>query len=89
MSRATEQAIADAIHAHLTDLRAGEEDPEDRKPGLLTAWVVMTECLTSNHTDDGSQIYRTGYICPDISPAQAVGAARNGLRSLEHDMSPE
>lgn len=88
MSRATEEAIHQAVAAHLKALRENEEDPEDREPGILTAWVVMTETLTPNHSEGGGQIYRTGYISPDISPSQAVGVARMGTRILEEDMSP-
>lgn len=88
MSKATERALHEAIAAHLAALREDHEDPEEREPGILTAWVVMTEVLTPNHTDDGDQIYRTGYISPDQSPSQAVGVARMGTRVLEEDMSP-
>ena len=88
MSKATERALHDAIAAHLAALRADEEDPDDRNPGILTAWVVMTEVITSNHTEYGDQIYRTGYISPDISPSQCIGVARQGIRILENDLSP-
>lgn len=88
MSKATEDAIHEAIAAHLTELRKNEEDPEDREPGILTAWVVMTETLTPNQSDGGAQIYRAGYICPEISPATSVGVARQGIRILEYDCSP-
>lgn len=88
MSKATERALHEAIAAHLAALREDQEEEEERNPGILTAWVVMTEVLTGSHSEDGGQIYRTGYISPDISPSQAIGVARMGSRILEYDMSP-
>lgn len=90
MSKATERALEEAIEAHILSERGEAEEEDDRHPGVLTAWVVMTECVLPSQGAEGETMYRVGYWCGrHASPAATVGVARLGLMELERDMTPE
>lgn len=86
MSKATLDALEEAIRAHVLDSLQEVEDPEDRDPGLLTTWVIFTEHRSNESGPEGEAVWNRGYITPEASPAQTVGCARLGIRELEFDL---
>lgn len=87
MSRATLQAIEDAIQAHHRDVLDEEEDPADREPGILTSWVLFTEHQTGQFTESGDAYWKTGYTIPDSSPSSCIGVAELGLAEMKADLA--